>query len=75
MAQKALIARAGRGLLDVLTLLTRGVGAVCAAIGSAILFIYANEGSQSADEPAADSKTDDRIVGQDEAEQYGWDSW
>jgi hypothetical protein len=47
MAQKALIARAGRGLLDLLTLLLRGVGAVCAAFGSFVLFVWSNEGEAS----------------------------
>jgi hypothetical protein len=42
MAQNTLIARAGRGLLDVLTLLMRGVGALCAAIGSFVLFAWQN---------------------------------
>ena len=49
MAQKKLIARAGRGLIYVLALLLRGAGALCAAIGSFILFAWkhSNDGAQS----------------------------
>ena len=75
MAQKQWIARAGLGLLDILTLLLRGVGALFAVIGSAIVFVFDNEGAQASDESTPDSEAGDRIVGQDEAEHYGWDSW
>jgi len=75
MAQKQWITRAGRGLLDVLTLLLRSAGALCAAISSVVLFLFANEGGQDGDESTPDSQAGDRIVGQDEAEHYGWDSW
>ena len=47
MAQKALIARAAKGLLDILALLMRGVGALCAAFGSLVLFVWRNEGDSS----------------------------
>lgn len=73
MAQKQLIARAGRGLLDVLKLLLRGAGALCAALGALLLFAFRNESSQAEDESS--SEPSERIVGQDEAEHYGWDSW
>ena len=43
MAQNTLIARAGRGLLDVLTLLMRGVGALLSVFGSFVLFAWRNE--------------------------------
>lgn len=45
MAQNGLIARAARRLLDVLALLLRGVGALCAALGSFVLFAWENDES------------------------------
>lgn len=49
MAKKRLIARAGRGLLNVLALLFRSLGALCAAMGSFVLFAWkhSNGGAQS----------------------------
>jgi hypothetical protein len=83
MAQKGLIVRAGKGLLDALMLLLRGTGALCAAFGS--LFVAA----ASHCEP--ESKSDDSYMGEydpmhpvgnpgrevsaDEANEYGWKSW
>ena len=42
MAQKQLIARACQGLLTGFKLLLRGAGALCAAVGSFILFAWKN---------------------------------
>jgi len=78
MAQNTLIARAGRGLLDVLTLLMRGVGALCAAIGSALLFLFQNSEAESGDSDSGYGFIDnDRIVSNEEreAKNSGWSSW
>lgn len=70
MAQKSLIARAGKGLLGFFALLLRGIGAVCAACASIVLFAWANE------DPTADSTTQQpREVDDDEAKSYGWKTW
>ena len=50
MTQKALIARAGRGLLDLVALLLRGVGLMFAAIGSLVLFAWKNSEEASREE-------------------------
>ncbi len=55
MAKKRLIARAGRGLLNVLALLLRGVGVLLVAIGSFILFAWKNS---EEDSPGAGELTD-----------------
>ena len=55
MAQKRLIARAGRGLLNALALLFRGAGVLCAAMGSFILFAWENSAEDS---PEAGELTD-----------------
>lgn len=70
MAQKELIARAGKGLLDFLALVLRGVGALCAASGALILIAFKSE-----DSSAGANGVDEDVVGQDEADHYGWDSW
>ena len=75
MAQKRLIARAGQGLLNGSKLLLRGVAALCSAFGTVVLFAFRNEGPQSGGESPHTSESGERIVGQDEAEHYGWDSW
>ena len=70
MAQNTLIARAGRGLLDVLTLLMRGMGALLSVFGSFVLFAWGNE------EGATDtSEKEPREVDGEEAKSYGWDSY
>lgn len=55
MAQKRLIARAGRGLLVGFKLLLRGIVALCAAVGSFILFAWKNS---EQDSPRAGELTD-----------------
>ncbi|MFT6957715.1 MAG: hypothetical protein ACJAYC_002729 [Halieaceae bacterium] len=75
MTQKRWIARAGRGLLDVLKLLLRGAGVLCATFGSILLFIFQNEGPKTEESTSDAATSSDHIVGQDEAEHYGWDSW
>lgn len=78
MAQNTLIARAGRGLLDVLTLLISGVGALCAALGSALLFLFKNSEAESEDSDSGYGFVDsDRIVSNEEREarNSGWSSW
>ena len=70
MAQKQWIARAGRGLLAVLTLLLRGFGALCSAFGSFILIAWANE-----DTSPETSGKEPREVDGDEAKSYGWNNW
>ena len=70
MAQKQWIARAGQGLLNVLALLMRGIGAMFAVFSSFVLFAWGNE------EPAKDnSKTEPKEVDGEEAKSYGWDSY
>ena len=70
MVQNTLIARTGRGLLDVLTLLTRGAGAVLSVFGSFVLFAWGTE------EGATDtSEKEPREVNGEEAKSYGWDSY
>lgn len=72
MAQKGLIARAGKGLLDVLMLLLRGIGALCAAFGSVLLVAMAAD-SPSNEEDSSDDAV--RDIDGDEAKAYGWKSW
>lgn len=83
MAQKGLIARAGKGLLDVLMLLLRGIGALCAAFGT--LFVAAAshyEPESESDEsfmgeydPMRPLGSDGRKISHDQADEYGYDSW
>jgi len=77
MAQNTLIARAGQGLLDVVTLLVRGVGALCAAIGSLFIWVLSNEGTQhgsSVDEHDF-YEGNSLIEKEEEARLNGWKSW
>jgi len=55
MTQKRWIARAGQGLLDVLKLLLRGVGALCVAFASFVLFAW----KHSESDPAAGEELTD----------------
>ena len=77
MAQKGLIARAGKGLLDVLMLLLRGIGALCAAFGS--LFVaaaahYKPDGTSNIEREAMpDGLTP--LEREEEAQISGWKSW
>tara|TARA_R110002110_G_scaffold415854_1_gene658306 strand:- start:39956 stop:40186 length:231 start_codon:yes stop_codon:yes gene_type:complete len=76
MAQNTLIARAGRGLLDVLTLLMRGVGALCAAFGSLLLVLFSAD--RSGEDPSSEDALEDGlsiIEREDEATVSGWKSW
>lgn len=78
MARKALIARAGRGLLDLLTLLLRGVGALCAAAGSALVFLFANSETDTGDsDPSYGYGDNGRVISNEEREarNSGWSSW
>lgn len=78
MAQKTLIARAGRGLLDVLALLLRGAGALCAAFGSALAFLFANSEADPDDsEPGYGYDDNGRVLSNEEREarNSGWSSW
>ena len=83
MTQKRWIARAGRGLLDVLKLLLRGAGVLCAAFGSLMLTLMSH---YNPDDDSPKSYMDEydpmkpledpgREVSYDEAEEYGWKSW
>lgn len=60
MAQQGLIARAGKGLLDFFVLLLRGIGALCAAFGSFILFAWKNS-DESSTVPNALSDTEKQM--------------
>jgi len=69
MAQKGLIARAGKGLLDILMLLLRGIGTLCAAFGSALLYVIANTNTNPDESDSAYGFADgDRIVSNEERE-------
>ena len=77
MAQAGLIARAGKGLLDIFALLLRGMGALCAAFGSLFLAAascYNSDHDSSRDQEAMpDGLTD--LEREDEARIEGWKSW
>ena len=77
MAQKTLIARAGRGLLDILTLLMRGVGAVCTAFGSLFIWVLSNEGAQTGNSADEHEFYDGNslIEKEEEARVNGWKTW
>ena len=77
MAQKALIARAAKGLLDVLALLLRGVGALCAAFGSLFLWVLSNEGSPNSSSSDEHDFYDGNslIEKEEEARVNGWKTW
>lgn len=78
MAQKALIARAGRVLLDFVALLLRGVGALCAAIGSVLVFLFANSEAKADDSETGYGYGDNgRAISNEEREarNSGWSSW
>lgn len=70
MAQKGLITRAGKGLLDVLMLLLRGVGALVSAFASFVLLAWANEDRSTDSDSHRSPEIDD-----DTAKSYGWKSW
>ena len=77
MTQKRWIARAGRGLLDVLKLLLRGVGALCAAMGSLFftaMSYYEPEDSTSEDGDAMPDGLS-LIEREEVARVEGWKSW
>lgn len=76
MAQKGLIARAGKSLLGFLALLLRGVGALCAAFGSVLLFAFSLD-SDHKEEGNGDALDDgmSMIEREDEATVSGWKSW
>jgi hypothetical protein len=78
MAQKALIARAAKGLLDILALLMRGVGALCAAFGSVLVFLVANAETDADDSDTGYGYGDNgRTISNEEREarNSGWSSW
>lgn len=77
MAQKQLIARAGQGLLDVLTLLLRGTGALCAAIGSLFIWVLSNENPRAGDSVDRHDFYDGNslIDKEEEARVSGWKTW
>ena len=70
MAQKRLIVRAGRGLIDVLARLRRSVGALLSVFASFILLAWANEETSP-----QSSREEPREVDGDEAKSYGWNNW
>ena len=77
MAQQSLIARAGKGLLDLFVLLLRGIGSLCSALGSFLIWAFAQDSSTS------DSLVDEHdfydgqslIEKEEEARIQGWKSW
>lgn len=76
MAQNTLIARAGQGLLDLLALLLRGAGALCAAFGSLLLMLFSAD--QSTPDTESENGLDDgltMIEREDEATVSGWKTW
>ncbi|PLW67765.1 hypothetical protein [Pseudohalioglobus lutimaris] len=56
MVQNTLIARAGRGLLDLVALLLRGAGALCAAFGSLLITLFSLSGDHEADQLSEDQR-------------------
>jgi len=76
MTQQGLIGRASRALLEVLTILLRIMGALCATFGSVLLILFsadkANDGASS-DDALEDGLS--MIEREDEAIVSGWKSW
>jgi hypothetical protein len=83
MTPKALIARAAKGLLDILALLLRGVGAMSAVIWSffaAMVSSYepetnSSEGFMGEYDPMKPAGSEGRRVSHSQAEEYGYDNW
>ena len=77
MAQKRLIARAGRGLFSVLALLLRGVAILFAAFGSLLLWVLSNESSEAASSLDEHDFYDGNslIEKEEEARINGWKTW
>ena len=83
MAKKRLIARAGRGLINGLALLFRGVGALCAAVWSLFLSMAAYYKPEEDEphsylgeyDPLKPLGSPGRKISHDQAEEYGYDSW
>tara|TARA_R110001592_G_scaffold254129_3_gene517475 strand:- start:20720 stop:20935 length:216 start_codon:yes stop_codon:yes gene_type:complete len=71
MAQKQLIARAGRGLLNVLKLVLRGLGALCGTVGAILFSAMAADVSSDNQQPSYEP----REVDGDEAKSFGWNNW
>lgn len=77
MTQQGLIARAGKGLLGLCVLLLRGVGALCAAFGSLLIWAFSQDSS------TGDNLVDEHdfydgqslVEKEEEARIQGWKSW
>ena len=77
MAQRALIARAGRGLLDGVALLLRGAGALFAAFATLFLTLLSyhdtEDGAEDNDEALPDGMSP--LEREHIARSEGWNSW
>lgn len=75
MIIQPLVSRLTNLAANTFTLLIRTVLGVITLFVSAVLFAWKNDDRSDDDAVSGIPKNNETIVGQDEAEQYGWDSW